>query len=103
MVESAFCGGLGRTSFKTSPRPMASAAAFARGAGVGSARRTAGAGTGEEFSAGRLTLPGGSLLAIFSGAFAVGATAGFGSADSTGFAAAGGPPVTEAEVEEGWL
>src|SRR5882757_769488 len=101
MVPRAFCGGLGRTSFRTSPRPAVSPAVFARAAGAGSARKTAGAGAGEEFSTGIFILYGGSLLTIFSGAFAGGVAAGDGSADSTGFVAAGGWPVTEAEVDEG--
>src|ERR1700675_4179382 len=101
MVESAFCGAFGSTSFKTSPRPTTSPAVFARGAGAGSARKTAGAGVGEEISAGRFILFGGALLAIFSGAFAAGEASGWSSRDSTGFATAGCSLVTEAEVEEG--
>src|SRR5579863_10199204 len=84
-----------------SPRAGASDAAFARGAGAGSVRRTAGAGAGEELSAERFSLFGGSLAAIFSGAFAAGATAGCGWAASTGFAATDGSLFTEAEADEG--
>src|SRR5437879_6219323 len=103
MVLSAFCGGLGRTSFKTSPRPKTSPADFARGEGAGSARKTAGDGAGEAFSAGRLSLFGGSLPAILSGVFAAGVAVGANSADSAGLTGADGWLVTEAEVEEGWL
>ncbi len=102
-MESDFCGGFGRTSFRTSPRPTAAAAVFVRGAGEGFVRKTAGAGAGEEFSAGRFSLVDGSLPAIFSDVFAVGIAAGCVSAGSTGFESAGFSPVTEAEVEEGWL
>jgi len=102
-VASDFRGGCGRTSFITSPRPGASDAAFARGAGAGSVRKTAGAGAGEEFSAGRVLLFGGSLAAIFSGAFGAGATAGCGLVASTGFATMGGSLFTEAEADDGWL
>src|ERR1700720_190955 len=102
MVESAFCGGFGKTSLKTSPRPTAAPAVFARGAGAGSARKTAGAGVSEEASTGRFILFGGSLPAIFSGAFVTWEASGWSSRDSAGFVV-GCSLVTEAEVEEGWL
>src|SRR3984957_433635 len=53
MVGSAFCGGFGRTSFRTSPRPTTAPAVFARGAGDGAVYKTADDGVSEEASTGR--------------------------------------------------